>query len=141
MSHKKQYKGYVVHLLHPAQHQGGFVSLLCGRQVHKNNPYNATKNPRKVTCIKCQAFIENPFRSLRRYGRLTIIEPFGFTLTGAFGFKYDIMACSKQPGHWNIYVGQKGKSEQYYSRFAPNTRQLAFHLLDIIEKELIQKSI
>ncbi len=138
----KYHKRYVIHMKHPVQRMAPWITMRCGRLVNKNKDiFNITTNPEEVTCVACRGFIENPFRSLRRYGRLTIINDFSITLTHAFGYNWDIVAVKNTPLTWSIFIGIDNTLENLYSRKAENTRNAAFQILEIIEKILIPETL
>jgi hypothetical protein len=83
-----------------------YVQFRCGRTVHVlKEKYLLTKDPEKVTCIKCKNYINNPLRVLRRYGRITVIEGFSLVLAHDFGHKYDISVTQISPGVYILFAG------------------------------------
>ena len=134
------HKRHAVHLKHPVQKMLPYITMRCGRMIHETkDTYNLASDPGQVTCTKCRGFIENPFRSLRRYGRLTIINDFSIVLSHDFGYKWDIVAVKFSPQDWNIFIGKDKKLDNHYHRSAENMNTAAFNILEIIEKNLIKK--
>jgi hypothetical protein len=129
-----------IHLLDPVKgHQLGaqFPTMRCGRTQNFNSamPLHTT-NPAEVTCTSCHSYINNPWRVLRKYGYVKVLEDMFVMFWGQYGYRFDISAMTETPGTWNIIVSYRGKLHLNLTTQAGNTAQLGFKLVDIIEKEI-----
>lgn len=129
-----------IHLLDPiADPAGKYYTMRCGysRKTDIDN-YKTTTNTAEVTCIKCKNYINNPWRVLRKYGHVRVLEDFYVMFWGDYGHKFNMSAMTELPGTWNIIVSYRGQLHLNLTTKCGNTKQLGFKLVDIIEKEITQ---
>src|SRR5690606_37330203 len=93
-------------------------------------------NPEYVTCTSCRSYMNNPWRVLRKYGYVKVVEDMFVMFWGQYGYKFDMCATMYSPGTWNIDVSLNGKWHIKLTTTAGNTTKLGFKLVDIIEKEI-----
>ncbi len=130
-----------VHLLHPIQSPGIWVKMRCGLTRNKiTDKYIASSHPEEVTCIKCKSYINNPWRSLRQYGKLFVIENESAALAHDWGYCLDIIVVNEHTGTWTMVVGKDGKRILHASLPASSMAELGAQLLRIYEQELIKKA-
>ena len=91
----------------------------------------------EVTCIKCKNYIANPWRVLRKYGYVKVVEDMFVMFWGQYGYKFDMCAMIDKPGCWNIVVSHNGHWHLNLMTKAGNMAQLGFNMVDIIEKEIM----
>lgn len=128
-----------IHLLDPVKGPAKYSSYIftrCGYQTPAWKP-EITNNTAEVTCIKCQSYINNPWRVLRKYGHVKVVEDMFVMVWGQYGYKFDMCAMIDAPGCWNIVVSHNGRWHLNLMTKAGNTTQLGFKLVDIIEKEIM----
>ena len=128
-----------IHLLDPVRGMEKYSSYIftrCGYQTPVFKP-EITSNPEEVTCEKCKSYINNPWRVLRKYGYVKVVEDMFVMLWGQYGYKFDMCAMIDAPGCWNIVVSHNGRWHLKLMAKAGNMAQLGFKLVDIIEKEII----
>lgn len=131
-----------IHLLHPVQSPGKWEKMRCGLTRNKElDKYRTTTNPAEVTCTKCRGFINNPYRSLRSYARVTIIEDFAVMLTHDYGCHYDVNVTRTEPGCWTMMVGRKKKLENLFPISARNMTDLGNQILEIYETHFANNKI
>lgn len=130
-----------IHLLDPVSgHRLGaqFPTMRCGRTQNFNSATPIyTTNPAEVTCTSCQSYINNPWRVLRKYGYVKVVEDMFVMVWGQYGYKFDMCAMIDAPGCWNIVVSHNGRWHLNLMTKAGNTTALGFKLVDIIEKEIM----
>lgn len=130
----------VIHLLDPVEKQTAMhKTMRCGltRNV-KTDEFRHTDNPAEVTCIKCRSYMNNPWRVLRKYGHVKVVEDMFVMFWGQYGYKFDMCAVIDYPGTWNIVASHNGRWHINLTTQAENTTKLGFKLVDIIEKEIIE---
>jgi hypothetical protein len=128
------------HLLDPVKAStGGVQTMRCGRTQNFNTVEPIfTTNPAEVTCTKCLSYINNPWRVLRKYGYVKVVEDMFVMFWGQYGYKFDMCAIIDYPGTWNIVVSHNGQWNVNLTTQAGNTTKLGFKLVDIIENEIIK---
>ena len=128
-----------VHLLDPVSWRKRLPEYITTRCGYITDPekIKTTANPEKVTCIKCKSYINNPWRVLRKYGKVKVVEDFFVMFWGDYGYRFDMAAMTDVPGTWNIIVSYRGQLHLNLTTCAGNMAQLGFKLVDIIEKEII----
>jgi len=130
-----------IHLIDPVRgtddKQYQFISARCGR-FERASKIIVTTNPKEVTCIKCQSYINNPWRIMRKYGQVKVVEDMFVMFWGAYGYKFDIAAVIEAPGTWTICVAHNSGWHVNLTTKAGNMVQLGFKLVDILEKEIMQ---
>ena len=127
-----------IHLLDPVANQTGrHKTMRCGRTSNLNTvePVFSAK-PEEVTCTSCRSYMNNPWRVLRKYGYVKVVEDMFVMFWGQYGYKLDMCATMYSPGTWNIDVSLNGKWHIKLTTTAGNTTKLGFKLVDIIEKEI-----
>jgi len=129
-----------IHLLDPVKAHSRYLrTMRCGRTQNVNTVEPIfTINPDEVTCSSCRSYINNPWRILRQYGQLIVVEDMFVMLWGQYGYPFDISAMTATPGTWSIIVSYRGQLHLNLTTQAINTTQLGFKLVDIIEKEIIK---
>ncbi|HSW67279.1 MAG TPA: hypothetical protein VLH16_01725 [Bacteroidales bacterium] len=128
-----------IHLLDPVANQvGRYKTMRCGRTSNLNTvePIFST-NPDEVTCTSCLSYINNPWRVLRKYGHVKVVEDMFVMVWGQYGYKFDMCAMIDAPGCWNIVVSHNGRWHLNLMTKAGNMAQLGFKLVDIIEAEIV----
>jgi hypothetical protein len=129
-----------IHLLDPVKgHQLGsqFPTMRCGRTKNFNSVTPLfTTIPAEVTCTSCLSYINNPWRVLRKYGQVKVVEDMFVMFWGQYGYKLDMTAVIENPGCWIIVVSHNGRWHLNLMTKAGNMAQLGFKLVDIIEKEI-----
>jgi len=127
-----------IHLIEPVngkKPESQYLNMRCGYMKRPVDVFH-TSNTAEVTCIKCKSYINNPWRVLRKYGQVKVVEDMFVMLWGQYGYQFDISAMTDVPGTWNIVVSYRGKLHLNLTTQAGNTAQLGFKLVDIIEKEI-----
>jgi hypothetical protein len=126
-----------IHLLDPVANQTIYKTMRCG---YMRNPewVKYTTNPAEVTCIKCKSYINNPWRVLRKYGQVKVVEDMFVMFWGQYGYKFDMAAVVETPGCWTICVSHNNDWHLNLMTKAGNMAQLGFKLVDILEKEIMQ---
>jgi hypothetical protein len=81
--------------------------------------------------------LNSPWRVLRKYGNVKVLEDMYVMFWGKSGNRFDMSAMTETPGTWNIIVSHHGKLHLNLTTQCGNTKQLGFKLVDIIEKEII----
>jgi hypothetical protein len=132
-----------IHLLDPVtgyQLGSQFPTMRCGRTQNFNMAHTPvyTTNPEEVTCTSCKSYINNPWRVLRKYGQVKVVEDMFVMFWGQYGYKFDMVAMTDVPGTWSIIVSYRGQLHLNLTTQAGNTTQLGFKLVDIIEAEIIK---
>lgn len=129
-----------IHLLDPVTGTNDkryqFINARCGRFEHAGKII-VTTNPADVTCTNCKSCINNPWRVLRKYGHVKVVEDMFVMFWGQYGYKFDMCAVMEAPGSWIITVSHNGRWHLNLMTKTGNTTQLGFKLVDIIEKEII----
>jgi hypothetical protein len=127
-----------IHLLDPVANQSTYKTMRCGRTQNINTVTPLfVRNPAEVTCTSCLNYINNPWRVMRKYGHVKVVEDFVVMFWGDYGYKFDISAMTDVPGTWNIIVSYRGQLHLDLTTQAGNTTQLGFKLVDILEKEIL----
>lgn len=133
----------IIHLLNPIQKTGSsFIEMKCGKTKHiRIDKINASENPDEVTCAKCLGFINNPARTLRKYGQVRLLRPFAFMLTPSWGYHFDIIAFTIDPAgeKWNYMV--KNGIEVTASEFNVTSFHGAIEYINhLIENKLLKSA-
>ena len=130
-----------IHLLDPVNGYklgSHFPTMRCGRTQNVNSAQPLhTSNPAKVTCTSCKSYMNNPWRIMRKYGQVKVVEDMFVMFWGAYGYKFDIAAVIEAPGTWTICVAHNNGWHVNLTTKAGNMPQLGFKLVDILEKEII----
>lgn len=130
-----------IHLLDPVtgtkDKRYHYINARCGR-VQQASKIEVTTDPAEVTCTKCKSYINNPWRVLRKYGQVKVVEDMFVMFWGQYGYKFDITAVIEAPGCWIIAVSYQGRWHVNMMTKAGNMAQLGFKLVDIIEKEITE---
>lgn len=130
-----------IHLLDPvtgiADKQFQYITARCGR-VKKAHEIEVTNNPAEVTCIKCRIYINNPWRVLRKYGRVKVVESFYAILWADYGYRFDVVATIDQPGNWVVSISLENKIHLTRTLTVANMADLGFQLVAIVEKEITE---
>lgn len=128
-----------IHLLDPvtgtADKKFQYITARCGR-VKQAHEIEVTTNPEEVTCIKCKIYINNPWRVLRKYGRVKVVESFYALLWADYGYPFDVVATIDTPGNWVVSIAQKYEIHSVRTLTATNMADLGFQLVAIVEKEI-----
>jgi ribosomal protein S27E len=129
-----------IHLLDPVNGENPesqFLTMRCGYVKRPVDVFH-TSNTAEVTCIKCKGFINNPWRVLRMYGQVKVVEDMFVMFWGQYGYRFDMCAVIEHPGCWTIVVSHNGRWHLNLMTKAGNMAQLGFKLVDIIEAEIIK---
>lgn len=131
----------IIHLLNPIQKPGSsFIEMKCGKTKHiRIDKINASENPGEVTCTKCLGFINNPARTLRKYGHVKIMKPYGFSLTAAWGHHIDIMAFTTDlsGGRWR-YIANIEKQTITDDFEVENFHKAIEMIITVIENKFVK---
>jgi len=128
-----------IHLLDPVngkKPESQYLNMRCGYMKRPVDVFH-TSNTAEVTCIKCKGYINNPWRVLRKYGQVKVVEDMFVMFWGQYGYRFDMCAVIEHPGCWTIVVSHNGRWHLNLMTKAGNMAQLGFKLVDIIEKEII----
>ena len=127
-----------IHLLDPVANQTGrHKTMRCGRTSSLNTcEFIYSINPEDVTCTSCRSYMNNPWRVLRKYGHVKVVEDMFVMFWGQYGHKFDMCAMIDKPGCWNIVVSHNSRWHVNLMTQAGNTAKLGFKLVDVIEKEI-----
>ena len=129
-----------IHLLDPVKgtvDKGDqFITARCGRVARANKIVVTTTND-KVTCIKCRNYINNPWRILRKYGKVKVVESFYALLWADYGYPIDVVATIDTPGKWVVSLAMKNEIHSVRAIVATSMSDLGFQLVKIVEKEII----
>lgn len=112
-----------------------FVTMRCG-MVRKPEEIKSTTIAAEVTCIKCLNYINNPYRVLRKYGKVKVVESFFVVVWGDYGYKFDINAMIQVPGTWAVNIAYKNSLHLNLLIKANNMADLGFKLLDLYEQQI-----
>jgi hypothetical protein len=130
-----------IHLLDPVKgHQLGaqFPTMRCGRTQNFNSakPLHTT-NPAEVTCTSCHSYINNPWRVMRKYGKVKVLENNFAIIWGDYGYKIDMVAVISFGPLWQIRMSYKNQSliDRYVE--AGDMAELGFKMLEIIEEMIM----
>jgi hypothetical protein len=130
-----------IHLLDPvtgtADKIYNYINARCGR-VQQAAKMEVTTNPAEVTCIKCRNYMNNPYRVMRKYGRVKVLESFYVILWADYGNKLDLVAIADVPGTWVVTMALSNKIHTKRAIAANNMDNLGFQLLKIYEKEITE---
>jgi hypothetical protein len=130
-----------IHLLDPVSGTAdkiyNYINARCGR-VQQAAKMEVTTNPAEVTCIKCKNYMNNPYRVMRKYGRVKVLESFYVILWADYGNKLDLVAMAADPLTWRVKLGYKNQIHTMRSITANNMAHLGFQLLKIYEKEITE---
>lgn len=128
-----------IHLLDPvkgtADKQFQYITARCGR-FEQASKIIVTTNPAEVTCIKCKIYINNPWRVLRKYGRVKVVESFYALLWSDYGYSFDVVATADTPGNWIVTMSRKTEIHDVRRLEATNMADLGFKLVSIVENEI-----
>lgn len=128
-----------IHLLDPvtgtADKQFQYITARCGR-VKKAHEIEVTTNPSEVTCIKCRIYINNPWRVLRKYGRVKVVESFYALLWADYGYPFDVVATIDTPLEWHVTISRKNEIHDVRRLQATTMADLGFLLVKLIENEI-----
>jgi hypothetical protein len=129
---------YAIHLIDPVADQSGrYKTMRCGltRNVNTDEFYTTT-NPIEATCLKCKIFIRNPYRCLRKYGKVKVCESFFVLVLGDYGNRLDLVAVFNIPGEWEVVLALENKVHSVRIISASNMADLGEKLLKIYESEI-----
>ena len=112
-----------------------FVTARCGLTLTPEK-IKTTHNRDEVTCRKCNSYSNNPYRALRKYGKVKVLESFFVILWAGYGYELDMVAYADTPGNWKIVAGRKNEPYMVRAITAFSMAELGFKLLAIIEKEM-----
>jgi hypothetical protein len=128
-----------IHLIDPvrgtADKQYQFISARCGR-FERASKIVVTTNPAEVTCIKCKNYIQNPWRVLRKYGHVKVVEDMFVMFWGQYGYKFDMCAVIETPGTWTICVAHNNGWHVNLTTTAGNMADLGLNLSIYWRKKL-----
>ena len=128
-----------VHLLDPvtgtADKQFQYITARCGR-VKKAHEIEVTNSAAEVTCIKCKSYINNPWRVLRKYGKVKVVESFYALLWADYGYPFDVVATIDTPLEWHVTISRKNEIHDVRRLQATTMADLGFQLVVIVEKEI-----
>lgn len=114
-----------------------YATMICGATKHlTKDTYFATNHTGEVTCTKCKGFINNPYRSLRKYAKVKVLESFYVTAFGDYGNRLDMVASNELPGTWQVWFAFENKPHNGMRVAANNMADLGYKLLSIYETEL-----
>lgn len=115
--------------------------MRCGRRQNLNSVKPVyTVNPDEVTCSDCRSYINNPWRILRKYGKVKVVESFYAILWADNGYHFDLVAIIDQPGWWQVIVSEKQQVHLFRTLAATNMSDLGFLLVKLIENEIKKQS-
>lgn len=112
-------------------------TMRCG-YFGKENQFKSTSNPSEVTCTKCKSYINNPWRVLRKYAKVKVVESFFVMLWADDGYQFDVVATIDSPGLWMVLISNKNKIYSHRLIPAKNMTDLGFMLVKILEKEIAE---
>lgn len=129
-----------VHLLDPVNGKtfvAQYPVMRCGRTQNFNTvtPLHTT-NPAKVTCTSCRSYINNPWRVLRKYGKVKVVESFYALLWADYGYPFDVVAMAYDPLIWQVSVSRKNEIHDVRRITVTSMADLGFQLVAIVEKEI-----
>lgn len=135
---------YATHFLDPSAttNDGKWVRMLCGRVKNSRiEKIMTSDDPDKVTCTKCLGFHDNPARILRKYGHVTLIEPYGITLMHGWGFTIDIIAFTTTSDlcGWR-YMMRQGDHIYLGSFVALSYKEAIRQIIILIQNQLLCKN-
>lgn len=129
-----------IHLLDPvsgtADKRYKYINARCGR-MQQADKIEVTTTTKEVTCVKCKSYIKNPWRVMRKYGQVKVIQDMFVMFWGQYGYKFDLCAVIEAPGTWTICVAHNNGWHVNLTTKAGNMTELGFKLVDILEKEII----
>ena len=129
----------VIHLLHPVQSPGKWEKMRCGLTRDKDHDiYQTVVDPELVTCLKCKGFIANPWRSLRNYGTVTVIDNEAVAIIHKYSYQLDIIAVNEFNGKWTLVIADQQKNSVHTYLTVSSMKDLAEQILDFYENELIE---
>lgn len=112
-----------------------FAISRCGK-VMKPGTIKTTTYTNDVTCKKCLGYINNPYRALRKYGKVKVLENHFIMLWGGYGHELDIVVYVEKPTDWKIVIARKGEPYMMLTITAFNMADLGFKVLGVLEKEM-----
>jgi len=128
----------VIHLKDPVngnRMMPQYVLARCGLSdkpgIIKTTPYSEC-----VTCIKCKSYINNPWRVLRKYGKVKMVESFYALLWADYGYPFDVVATIDTPLEWHVTISRKNEIHDVRRLAAVSMADLGFQLVAIVEKEI-----
>lgn len=129
-----------IHLIDPVKrHTPPYITMRCGLTRHATkDAHESTTDPAKVTCKKCQGYLANPWRVLRKYGHVKVVES-GFVVVSAdYGYPFDLVAVPDVPGKWTVRMAAKSQLHDVRNLQACNMTDLGFQLAELYEKQLTE---
>jgi hypothetical protein len=133
----------IIHLLNPIQKPGSsFIEMKCGKQKHiRIDKINASENPDEVTCTKCLGFINNPARTLRKYGQVHLLRPLAFMLTPSWGYHFDIIAFTTDPAREKWMCMVKNGTEVTANEFnVTSFHESIEYIINLIENKFLKSA-
>ena len=130
-----------IHLLDPVKgirEGSSFVTARCG-MVRRTGDIITTTKTDEVTCIKCKGFINNPWRLLRRYGKVKVLENYYVSLWSDYGFRIDILAYHQLGDTWKILMGNRAGITSETDIEAKTIIEVGFKMVDMIETEILEQ--
>jgi hypothetical protein len=127
-----------IHLIDPVNGHSmmpEFIKLRCGRVINPLDVITTTSND-LVTCIKCRSYINNPWRVLRKYGKVKVLESFFVVLWADYGYPFDVVATIDTPLEWHVTISRKDEIHDVRRVEATSMADLGFQLVAIVEKEI-----
>jgi hypothetical protein len=110
-------------------------------EVMKNNVDfgngKCKKTTTKVTGKKGRGY-NNPWRVLRKYGKLNVLESFFVVLWADYGYPFDVIATIDTPLMWHVTISRKNEIHDVRRLEATNMADLGFQLVKIMEKEIAE---
>lgn len=129
-----------IHLIDPVNGYklgSRFPIMRCGRTQNINSVKpEYTTQPAEVTCTNCRSYINNPWRILRKYGKVKVVESFYALLWSDYGYPFDVVATADTPGNWIVTISRKTEIHDVRRLEATNMADLGFKLVSIVENEI-----
>lgn len=131
---------YATHFISPQQKKGSvYVRMLCGKiKNSRTDLVKVSENPAEITCTKCLGFADNPARTLRKYGHVRLIEPYGFTLSPAWGFNIDVIVFTTASSgqYWRLFIKHNTTIKLEYFE-ADTIKDAIKYVIKTIETEIL----
>lgn len=129
-----------IHLLDPVIGNRSNHTMRCGRSQNLNSVEEPkyTRNPDEVTCTKCRSYINNPWRVLRKYGHVKVVESFYAILWADYGYKLDAVVTADTPGNWVMSISLKNEIHLVRKLTATNMTDLGYQIVRIVEDEILK---
>jgi hypothetical protein len=129
-----------IHLLDPVNGKTfgeQFPVMRCGRtQIFNTATPLHTTDPAEVTCTSCRSYINNPWRVLRKYGKVKVLESFFVVLWADYGYPFDVVATIDTPLEWHVTISRKNEIHDVRRLEATSMADLGFKLVELLEKEI-----